>query len=356
MIKSMGIRIVCILSWGLWFVLPICNSQTRDLMRLANGVYVHLVTPDSDAVGNAGVVLLEDAVLVFDTHFTPGAGRALRQKIRRLTHLPVRFIVVSHFHPDHTHGNQSFLEAWQILGSTNTRRDMLERDLPSLNRSRELAQSDIDLKQKRIDKLNNAMLRAELTSEIIGRRRFLENLAALKIIPPAMTLDDSLTLVDRSRELQLMFLGNGHTEGDIVLLLPRERIAFLGDLFFNRGLPNTQDANIHEWMKTLAEVLELPADTFVPGHGPIATRYEVERFLDYFETLRAMLEPAVMRGDTLEQVLQDVRVPGRYGYYDFQNFFPLNVQKMYAELKALKLAADASEEGAEKKKPPSPEF
>jgi len=328
-----------------------CGAQTRNLLRLADGVYVDLVSPDSNAVGNAGVVLLEEGVLVFDTHFTPEAGRTLSRKIGRLTPLPVRFIVVSHFHPDHTHGNQAFLEAWQILGSTNTRRDMLEKDLPSLNRSRELAERDIDLKQKAIERLDNAVLRAELTSEIIGRRRFLENLAALKIIPPTMALDDNITIVDRTREVRLIYLGRGHTDGDIVLLLPRERIAFLGDLFFNRGLPNTENANLHDWMKTLEEVLRLPAETFVPGHGPIGTRYEVQRFLDYFETLRAMIEPAVIRGDSLEQVLQEVRVPGRYGYYDFQNFFPLNVQKMYAELKALKIAADALEEGAGKKKP-----
>jgi glyoxylase-like metal-dependent hydrolase (beta-lactamase superfamily II) len=317
-------------------------------MRLADGVYVHLVSPDSEAVGNAGVVLLDDTVLIFDTHFTPEAGRILRQKIRRITLLPVRFIVVSHFHPDHTHGTQSFLEKWQILGSTNTRRDMLEKDLPSLKLNMEMAQSDIDTKQQRIEKLDNAVLRDQLGSEILVRRRFLENLAALKIIPPTMTLDDSIAIIDRSRDLQLIYLGKGHTEGDIVLLLPRERIAFLGDLFFNRALPNTQDANLHDWMKTLEEVLKLPADTFVPGHGPVATRYEVERFLDYFKSLRAMVEPAVLRGDTLEQVLQEVQVPARYSYFDFQNFFPLNVQKMYAELFTLKLEADDSEEAPKK--------
>jgi glyoxylase-like metal-dependent hydrolase (beta-lactamase superfamily II) len=320
-------------------------------VRLGNGVYVHLVGPDSNAVATAGVILLQESVLVFDTHFSPEAGRTLRRKIGRLTSLPVRFIVASHFHPDHTHGNQSFPEAWQILGSTNTRRDMLEKDLPSLNRSRELAEQDINGKQKIIEKMENPVQRGELTSQVIARRRFLENLAAIKILPPSVALDDSLTIVDGRREVELIYLGRAHTEGDIVLLLPEERIAFVGDLFFNRGLPNTQDANLHEWMKTLEEVLKLPADTFVPGHGPIGTRYEVERFRDYFEALRILIEPAVARGDTLEQVLEEVQVPGRFAYYDFQNFFPSNVQKMYAELKARKLAADALEEGSGKKKP-----
>jgi glyoxylase-like metal-dependent hydrolase (beta-lactamase superfamily II) len=352
---SAAIRNICL--WCLGFGLAALpgSGQTRDLMRLGNGIYVHLVSPDSNAVANAGVILLEESVLVFDTHFSPEAGRMLRRKIGRITNLPVRYIVVSHFHPDHTHGNQSFPGVWQILGSTNTRRDMLEKDLPSLNRSRELAERDIDLKQKTIDRMDDAVLRAKLTSEVIGRRRFLENLAALEIRAPAMSLDDTITIVDRNREVQLIDLGSGHTDGDIILLLPRERIAFLGDLFFNRGLPNTEDANLQEWMKTLEKILELPADTFVPGHGPIGTKYEVERFLNYFHTLRALIEPAVLRDDTLEMVLEEVEIPGRFSYYDFQNFFPLNVQKMYAELKALKLAADAQEEEAGKKKPSPPE-
>ncbi len=89
-----------------------------------------------------------------------------------------------------------------------------------------------------------------------------------------------------------------------------------------------------EWMKTLHSVLNLDARTFVPGHGAIGSRSDVERFLAYLEDLKALVEPAVERGDTLEQVVRDLRVPAKYAGYGFQNFFPSNVQKMYSELKA----------------------
>jgi cyclase len=91
-------------------------------------------------------------------------------------------------------------------------------------------------------------------------------------------------------------------------------------------------------MKTLEKILKLDADKFVPGHGPVGTRQDVERFLKYFEELRSLVQPAVERGDSLEEVTRDVQLPPKYASYRFQNFFASNVQKMYAEIKALQLS------------------
>jgi glyoxylase-like metal-dependent hydrolase (beta-lactamase superfamily II) len=167
----------------------------------------------------------------------------------------------------------------------------------------------------------------------------MRRMAALKILAPVMTLDDSLSIIDGGREVQLLCLGVGHTDGDVVLYLPQDKIVFLGDIFFNDAIPNVEDANMLEWMKTLEEALKLDAKTFVPGHGQVGARPDVEKFLNYVEDLKALVEPAVARGDTLEQVIRDLHVPPKYASYSFQDFFPANLQKMYAELKALQSAS-----------------
>jgi cyclase len=163
----------------------------------------------------------------------------------------------------------------------------------------------------------------------------MRRLAAMKILAPSVTLDDSLTVVDGAREVQLLFPGVAHTDGDVVLYLPKEKIAFLGDVFFHEALPNVEDATIFEWMKTLRAVLSLDARTYLPGHGAPGTRGDVEAFLAYFEDLKALVDAAIKRGDTLEQLVRDARIPARYESFSFQNFFAANLQKMYAELKAL---------------------
>jgi len=313
-------------------------KENSDLTKLAEGVYARIVSPDGDAVSNSGFVVLERSVLAFDTHFTPEAGQTLLAGIRSVTTKAVRYVVNSHAHADHTHGNQAFPDA-QLIGSTSARRDMLEIDLPSLKRTMEITRNQLEKLRKDMSKETDTETLQRLRAQAKSREEYLQTVSHLKILAPFVTLDDSLTIEDGKLQVRIMFLGIGHTDGDVVLLLPSQRIAFVGDLFFNQAIPNVQDASILQWMKTLEAVTNLAADRFVPGHGPIGSKKDVEEFLDYFADLKSMVEPAVARGDSVDQVIKDIQVPAKYMSYRFQNFFPSNVQKMYAELKAQQLAA-----------------
>jgi cyclase len=328
---------------------PVASGTQEELVKLAEGVFVHIVNPDSDEVANSGVVVLDSGVLLFDTHFTPEAGKALEEKIKAVTPHPVRYLINSHFHPDHTHGNQAFASVLQIIGSTLTRRDMLQKDMPSLNRMQIIAQSQIEQMGRQLNQEKDARKQEALRAQLNSRQAFMRRLATLRILAPVMTFDDSLTICDGGREVDLLYLGIAHTEGDALLYLPQEKIAFLGDLFFHDALPNVEDANLLEWMKTLREVLKLDAKSFIPGHGQIGSRQDVEEFLGYFEDLRGLVEPAVKRGEPLEQVVGDLRLPVKYAGYGFRNFFPANVQEMYGELKAVHSVAPPKE-GAIKKR------
>jgi glyoxylase-like metal-dependent hydrolase (beta-lactamase superfamily II) len=294
-------------------------ADNAGLTKLAEDVYVRIVSPDGDAVGNAGVLVLDQAVLVFDTHFTPEAGQALLASIRSITSKPVRYVVNSHHHPDHTHGNQVFEQA-QILGSTNARSGVLQADVPSLNRTLAIARAQIRKMQADIAKGEDFAREQSYREQLKSRESYVADLSRLHILAPSVTLDDSLTIKDGERQVEIRFLGEGHTDGDVVLVLPSVKIAFAGDLFFNDAIPNVQDANILKWMGTLRDLLKLEADTFVPGHGPVGGRKAVERFLKYFEDLKALVESAVARGDSLEQALQEIRM-AKYSAYSFQNFF-----------------------------------
>jgi cyclase len=327
------------------------QAKEGDLTKLAEGVYAQVVSPDGNAVSNSGIVVLEHSVLVFDTHFTPEAGQALLSKIRAVTPKPVRYVINSHYHPDHTHGNQVFTGPVQIIGSSNARRDILQKDLPAFNRSLAAVQTQLDAMRKELTAPGADVAGQEqLRRQIATRQELLERVSRLKIIPPVVTLDDSLMLADGQRQVDLRYVGIGHTDGDIILYLPAEKIVFTGDLFFNSALPNTQDAILLEWIKTLGELLKLDAEKYVPGHGPVGTKKEVRDFLDYLEQLKSLVEPAVTRGDSVEQTLRDVQVPARFSSFSFQNFFPANVQQMYVELRAIQLAASSTNSPESKKK------
>jgi len=317
------------------------------LTKLAEGVYARIVSPDSNAVGNAGFVVLDHLVLVFDTHFTPEAGRDLLAQIRAVTGKPVRFVVNSHFHPDHTHGNQAFPGA-QEISSTETRRLILEKDLPARNRALSMAESQLQKLRKDVDQVEDAQLHRQMQAQIDSRRELVESLSRQKIVPPILTFDNRMIIRDGTEEVVLLHLGPGHTEGDIIMYLPAEKIAFTGDLFFNAALPSTQEAKLLEWKGTLEKALELDADKFVPGHGSVGSRRDVQEFLAYLETLRMQVEEAITRGDTIEDLLGNTKIPSRFAHYRFQNFFPANLQKMYTELKARQSALNPEEGSGEK--------
>jgi glyoxylase-like metal-dependent hydrolase (beta-lactamase superfamily II) len=352
------LRVVLTLCFACAVCFPISGISLvsdAELTKLAEGVYVSVVSPDSNAVSNSGVVVLGRGVLVFDTHFTPEAGQALLTEIQAVTAKPVRYLVNSHFHSDHTHGNQAFPRAQSIIASTNGRRDILQKDMAAMSRTVATAQSQLERMRKDAAAEKDPAQKDALLRQAAARKSFLDRLLRLKILPPTMTFDDSLVIQDGTREVRLLYLGVGHTEGDAVLFLPAEKIAFVGDLFFNSAFPNCQDANLLAWMKTLEEVLKLDAEKFVPGHGPVGSRQEVQDFMSYLEDLKSMVEPAVTRGDSLEQLLRETRIPEKYSSYRFPNLFPANLQKMYAELRALLLASASAPEGDRKPVPEKPQ-
>ncbi len=316
-------------------------DNNSELKKISENVYVRIVSPDSNAVGNAGVVVFERAALVFDTHFTPEAGREFLAQIRSITSKPVRYVVNSHFHPDHTHGNQAFNDAL-FIGSTITRRDVLNVDLASMNRAVATAQGQLE-KLRRDTAQDTAAAQGQHLRDLKSRQDYLDTMSRQKIIPPVVTLDDSLIIQDGKSEVKLCWLGSGHTEGDTVLFLPREKIAFLGDLFFNEAIPNVQDACMLDWIKTLRETLKLEADKFVPGHGPVGSRKDVETFLGYLEEIKSLVESAIAGGSNMEQATREIQVPEKYSSYKFKDFFPSNVQKMFSEIKAMKIASSPME-------------
>ncbi len=323
-----------LLAVGLCFCLSSHAKENVDLIKIAENVYARIVNPDGEAVGNAGFVVLDHSVLVFDTHFTPEAGQGLLAAIRSVTPKPVLYVVNSHAHPDHTHGNQVFTDA-QLIGSSAARRDVLDSDLPSLNRTTGITNSQLQKLRRDFRVESDPAQIQRMREQIKTREDYLQTMSQLKITAPFVALDDGLRIQDGNQEVRIVYLGKGHTDGDIVLFLPAPKIVFAGDLFFNDAIPNVQDAFLLPWMKTLEELLKLDADKFVPGHGTIGDKKDVRRLLDYFEALHSLVKEAVDRGDTLEQVTRDLAVPAKFSSYRFQNFFPSNVQKMYSELKAL---------------------
>lgn len=261
--------------------------------EVAPGVF-HAVGTGALAVGcNASVVVNDDDVLVVDTHLSPGAAWALREEIKAITPKPIRQVVNTHWHWDHAHGNQIFGSDVEIIGHEYTRRKLAAGDS---TRGRSWDQfigglpARIDDLKKRAAAATDAAERGKLQAQIGPLEVQREGLRELAVKPPTITLDDHLTLYRGSREIRLLFLGRGHTGGDVVVYLPKERAVITGDLLVE-GTSYTGDAFIRDWPQTLEKLRALDFDVTLPGHGQaFRGKAKIDHFQAYLRDFWAQAE------------------------------------------------------------------
>jgi cyclase len=302
-----------------------CFAQTHDvppgesklpfhLKHIAPNVWAAIDDAKGDAGANAGFVIGEDGVAVIDTFENEAAAKALLSEIHRLTTLPVRFVVNTHYHVDHVAGNHIFAqEGAVIVGHRRVRAWIHAENLKFFG-----------------DKIKPE------------QKSMVENLFA-----PEVTYDSSVTLFLGKRRLDVQYLP-GHTGGDSVVILRDANIVFCGDLFWRKTLPNLVDATTSDWIPSLSTLAELsdeagsadaPVATYVPGHGDVGNLADLEDFQNYLINLRFMLEKPVqdgLKGDALVAAVFP-ELTKQYGSWDlFKYFSRSNILDTGAELEGTK--------------------
>jgi cyclase len=251
--------------------------------QIVPGVYSAIGTGTMNVGSNSAVIINADDVLIVDSHISPESGRAMLAELKSITDKPVRFVINTHFHYDHTNGNQVFPPTVDIIGHEYTRRrligDILQRGLFAdlLNG---LPKQLEDLKARAAAEQDPAG-KSRLAQQLRVQTAFAASLNDLKPTPPNLTLDDHLTLFRGDREIRLLYLGRGHTGGDVVVYLPKERVLCSGDLLVN-GVANLVDGYVNEWPDALEKLQALDFVDVIPGHGePFKGKERIAYFQAY---------------------------------------------------------------------------
>jgi glyoxylase-like metal-dependent hydrolase (beta-lactamase superfamily II) len=256
--------------------------------KIADGIYHAVGTGNLVVMSNAAIFELGDAVLVVDSHVSPGGAWALREELKTVTAKPIRYVVNSHYHFDHSHGNQIYGPDVQIIGSEFAR-EMILAGKSHDSRAREafvgIVPATIESLKKRISSAADAAEKARLEEQLAIQQNHLEGTNAVKPTPPNVTLNERLSLFGGGREIRLMFLGRGHTAGDVVVYLPRERVIATGDLLVE-NISYSGDAYVQDWIETLDKVKALEFDTILPGHGQaLKGKSKIDHFQAYLRVL-----------------------------------------------------------------------
>jgi cyclase len=260
------------------------TQGTLNVIPLTHDVYACIGVSGGS---NSGFIIGRRGVLVIDTRLNPPMARELRAAIRSVTDKPVTHVVNTHFHGDHTFGNQVFAGSAEIIAST--------------------------------------MTRTKLTTEGELHREWLSgyfrvDYSEVEITPPGTVFDGSVTIDLGDRNVELTQTAAGHTGGDVMVWMPDAKVLFTGDVLVVNNIPWLGDSpGSARLMKDLIDLTSGPAETFVPGHGLDVTAVRREKIysaLGFLADVREQVTRLADEGASLNEVISRLDLSG---YRDWRN-------------------------------------
>jgi glyoxylase-like metal-dependent hydrolase (beta-lactamase superfamily II) len=289
------------------------EEKKTSFIKLSDNAYAYTAEGDP----NSGVIIGDDGVMVIDTTATPLMAQSLIKHIREVTDLPIKYVVLSHYHAVRVLGASAYFKegAQQIIASRGTYEMIVER-------------GEQDMK-----------------SEI---ERFPRLFAGVESVPglswPTMVFDKELTIFMGKLEVKLMHIGMGHTKGDTIAWIPSQKICFSGDLVEYDAAAYTGDAQLEEWPATLEALRALAPEKLVPGRGPaLMNGAEVYKGIDYTRdfvtTLLQCAREAVAQGKNLKEAMAHTRsrMDPKFGHvFIYEHCLPFDVTRAVDEASGIK--------------------
>ena len=264
---------------------PVTQGKIYKFEKVADGVYYGT----GGLGGNHPIIVNDQDVLLVDDGTTPATARDLLEDLKLITNKPVRYVVNTHFHYDHTDGNSIFPPDVQIIAHEFVRTailnfNVLDREPYRTSQATRLPPLIESLKKQVADE-KNAGQKAALEKQLADALALQDQMKEIKPTPPNLTYTSKLVLHRGSREIQILFLGRGHTGGDTIVYLPKERIVCTGDLMESQ-LAYMGDAFFDEWVATLENLKKLDFSLVLPGHGvPFSDRELISAYQGYLVDL-----------------------------------------------------------------------
>jgi len=281
------------------------RAETKEIapgIHFRRGVGEDATATNNDAIANIGFIVGREAVCVMDPGGSLKDGQNLRAAIRKVTQLPIRYVVLSHVHPDHIFGAGAFLQ----------------EDKPRFVGH---------------EKLPNALAqRGEFYKNNLDK--ILKTDAGLVVAPTLLvTVKDGTQLDLGGRTLQVTAHGNAHTDCDLTVLDPQTGTLLLSDLLFVERVPSL-DGSLKGWLKELEKLKTVGARRAVPGHGPTSVNWpsasrDLERYLG---TLLRETRQAIAKGVDIDQAAKTVALSERDRWKLFDDYNGHNVTRAYKEL------------------------
>lgn len=280
-----------------------------EIHKAAEGVYLAQARPAALLNCNSAIFENSADLLIVDTHSKPSAVAALVAQIRQeITPKPVRYVVNSHFHWDHSQGNGGYRKLAphaDVIASEATRRMLDQEGAARARQSLEAAVKSVEEHKQKLAASKTPEDRRYYQGMVTETEAFVREMKDYRPDLPNITLTRDLVIRDKAHTLHLAFRGRGHTAGDVVVWCPEKRALAGGDLLHG-WLPYLGDGYPRDWPPTLMGVAEFEFDWILGGHGPLHKRDRVYRMRDYIEELNWAVETGKRAGKPVETLQAEI--------------------------------------------------
>jgi quinoprotein relay system zinc metallohydrolase 2 len=279
---------------------PFTTTEVAAGIHVRRGVDEDATADNDDAIANIGFVIGRDAVVVMDPGGSLADGTRLRTAIRKVTNLPIRYVILSHVHPDHIFGAGAFSQDKpQFVGHAR---------LPNALT------------------LRGDYYRTHL-EQVLGKGR------AGPLVPPTLLVRDRMQLDLGGRTLELTAHGIAHSDCDLSAVDPQSGTLLASDLLFVQRVPSL-DGSLKGWLHELAGLMALKFRRAVPGHGPASVDWPsaAQPLQRYLEILQRETRQAIDRGQDINQAVRTVALSERDRWKLFDDYNGHNVTRAYKEL------------------------
>lgn len=282
------IKFLCVLSALCGFVVLSSVNGSASVQQIGPDLYAYI--SDNDASANSTFLVSDHGILVVDTVLNAEEGSKMLAEIRKISSAPVRWIVNTHYHPDHRGGN-SVVGPDAIIISTEFTRAKTEKTIQERS-----------------------------VNETVGPNGVMFYLGG--------------------HEVRIYHPGPAHTQGDLIVYFPDEHAIATGDLFLTNSCPAMDEGDMENWITALDHMLALPVEHVVPGHFELATKNELHRFRNYLADLRDQVARMYRQGMPLERVQASLALGAYKNFRQYPNYeatFKDNAAAYYQQLTKRKM-------------------
>jgi cyclase len=320
--RTLCLSLALALTLSLAPALGAAEAPSFEVQKLAEGVYAVIrAEPPGFAVdANNLFVVNDEDVVVVDANVSLSSTREVLAALRKITDKPVRYVINTHWHDDHIVGNQVYRDAFpgvEFVAHARVREYLQTAGVENRKQMATGVHGFVAFLKGTLEKNESPAggplddeERATYASDLRLAQRYAAEVAGFQNVMPTIEVEDRLAIRRGDRTIEVRAVGRGHTAGDLVVHLPKERIVVAGDLVvWPVPLVGGNQSHVGEWGPALERLLALEPAVIVPGHGPILRDHaHVKLLASMFVSIDEQTRAAVARGETLEAAQKSVKL------------------------------------------------